>query len=109
MDTLGYFSKRGVEVKVISGDNPVTVSEIARKRELPCGKTGGRSNVENSGGSAEGSKKIDGVRQGDTGAETSSGAGIKRAGKDRGNDRRLANDILALERCRLQHCDGIRQ
>ena len=31
MDTFRYFSKRGVEVKVISGDNPVTVSEIAKK------------------------------------------------------------------------------
>ena len=39
----------GVEVKVISGDNPVTVSEIAKKRESACGKTGGRGNVENSG------------------------------------------------------------
>lgn len=33
MDTFRYFSKRGVEVKVISGDNPVTVSEIAKKAE----------------------------------------------------------------------------
>lgn len=31
MDTFTYFAKRGVEVKVISGDNPVTVSEIAKK------------------------------------------------------------------------------
>ena len=31
MDTFRYFSKRGVDVKVISGDNPVTVSEIAKK------------------------------------------------------------------------------
>lgn len=31
MDTFRYFSKRGVEVKVISGDNPITVSEIAKK------------------------------------------------------------------------------
>ena len=111
MDTFRYFSKRGVEVKVISGDNPVTVSEIAKKESgnPPCGKTGGRSNVENSGGSAEGSKKIHGVRQGDTGAETSSGAGIKRAGKDRGNDRRRRERYSCVKRCRLQHCDGIRQ
>ena len=31
MDTFRYFSKRGVEVKVISGDNPITVLEIAKK------------------------------------------------------------------------------
>ena len=31
MDTFSYFAKRGVDVKVISGDNPVTVSEIAKK------------------------------------------------------------------------------
>ena len=31
IDTFTYFAKRGVEVKVISGDNPVTVSEIAKK------------------------------------------------------------------------------
>lgn len=29
--TLDYFSKQGVEVKVISGDNPVTVSAVAKK------------------------------------------------------------------------------
>ena len=75
----------------------------------PCGKTGGCSNVENSGCSAEGSKKIHGVRQGDTGAETSSGAGIKRAGKDRGNDRRRRERYSCVKRCRLQHCDGVRQ
>lgn len=30
-DTIDYFKKNGVEVKVISGDNPVTVSEVARR------------------------------------------------------------------------------
>ena len=30
-DTFRYFTKQGVEVKVISGDNPVTVSEVAKQ------------------------------------------------------------------------------
>lgn len=30
-DTIRYFKDNGVEVKVISGDNPVTVSEVARR------------------------------------------------------------------------------
>lgn len=30
-ETFAYFSEQGVEVKVISGDNPVTVSEVAKK------------------------------------------------------------------------------
>ena len=30
-ETFQYFAEQGVEVKVISGDNPVTVSEIAKK------------------------------------------------------------------------------
>ncbi len=30
-DTIKYFKDNGVEVKVISGDNPVTVSEVARR------------------------------------------------------------------------------
>lgn len=30
-DTIQYFRDNGVEVKVISGDNPVTVSEVARR------------------------------------------------------------------------------
>ena len=30
-DTFRYFAEQGVEIKVISGDNPVTVSEIARQ------------------------------------------------------------------------------
>lgn len=30
-DTLRYFEKQGVDIKIISGDNPVTVSRIANK------------------------------------------------------------------------------
>ena len=30
-DTIKYFKQSGVQVKVISGDNPVTVSEVARR------------------------------------------------------------------------------
>lgn len=30
-DTIRYFKENGVEVKVISGDNPITVSEVARR------------------------------------------------------------------------------
>ena len=30
-DTIEYFKSNGVEVKVISGDNPVTVAEVARR------------------------------------------------------------------------------
>ena len=30
-DTFAYFAQQGVAVKVISGDNPVTVSEVARR------------------------------------------------------------------------------
>ena len=30
-ETFAYFEEQGVEVKVISGDNPVTVSEVAKK------------------------------------------------------------------------------
>lgn len=30
-DTLAYFEKQGVDIKIISGDNPVTVSRIARR------------------------------------------------------------------------------
>ncbi len=33
-NTFKYFAKQGVEIKVISGDNPVTVSEIARRAEI---------------------------------------------------------------------------
>ncbi|MCD8336121.1 MAG: cation-translocating P-type ATPase [Lachnospiraceae bacterium] len=30
-ETFSYFAEQGVEIKVISGDNPVTVSEVARE------------------------------------------------------------------------------
>lgn len=30
-DTFAYFANQGVEVKVISGDNPITVSEVAKE------------------------------------------------------------------------------
>ena len=33
-ETLDFFSKNDVEIKVISGDNPATVSEVARKLNL---------------------------------------------------------------------------
>ncbi|MBR4692795.1 MAG: HAD-IC family P-type ATPase [Oscillospiraceae bacterium] len=34
-DTFRYFAEQGVTVKVISGDNPVTVSEVARRAAIP--------------------------------------------------------------------------
>jgi cation-transporting ATPase E len=34
-ETFRYFREQGVAVKVISGDNPVTVSEVARRSEIP--------------------------------------------------------------------------
>jgi cation-transporting ATPase E len=34
-DTLAYFATQGVAVKVISGDNPVTVAAVARRVGLP--------------------------------------------------------------------------
>lgn len=30
-DTFSYFAKQGVDIKVISGDNPITVSEVAKR------------------------------------------------------------------------------
>lgn len=33
-DTLGYFAKQGVALKVISGDNPLTVSKVAERAGL---------------------------------------------------------------------------
>ncbi len=33
--TFAYFAEQGVQVKVISGDNPVTVSEVARRAGIP--------------------------------------------------------------------------
>ena len=34
-ETFGYFTSQGVEIKVISGDNHVTVSEVARRAGIP--------------------------------------------------------------------------
>jgi HAD ATPase, P-type, family IC len=34
-ETFHYFAQQGVEVKVISGDNPMTVSEVAKQAEIP--------------------------------------------------------------------------
>ncbi len=34
-DTFRYFTQQGVSVRVISGDNPVTVSEVARQAGIP--------------------------------------------------------------------------
>ena len=34
-DTFAYFAEQGVQVKVISGDNPVTVSQVARQAGIP--------------------------------------------------------------------------
>lgn len=33
-ETFKYFKEQGVEIKVISGDNPVTVSEVAKKASI---------------------------------------------------------------------------
>lgn len=34
-DTFAYFARQGVSVRVISGDNPMTVSEVARRAGIP--------------------------------------------------------------------------
>ena len=34
-DTFAFFARQGVAIKVISGDNPVTVSEVARRAGIP--------------------------------------------------------------------------
>ncbi len=34
-DTFRYFARQGVTVKVISGDNPITVAEVARRAGIP--------------------------------------------------------------------------
>ena len=34
-DTIAWFNNNDVEIKIISGDNPVTVSQIAKKVEVP--------------------------------------------------------------------------
>lgn len=33
-ETFAFFKKQGVEIKVISGDNPITVSEVAKRAEI---------------------------------------------------------------------------
>ena len=33
-DTFRYFAEQGVQIKVISGDNPVTVSEVAKQAQI---------------------------------------------------------------------------
>ncbi|MBR6034081.1 MAG: HAD-IC family P-type ATPase [Clostridia bacterium] len=35
-DTLKYFKEQGVEIKIISGDNPITVSNIAKRAGVEC-------------------------------------------------------------------------
>ena len=34
-ETFAYFAKQGVSVRVISGDNPITVSEVAKRAGIP--------------------------------------------------------------------------
>ena len=48
-DTLDYFASQGVDVKIISGDNPQTVGAIARRvgLELPDGRLRDARTVEN--------------------------------------------------------------
>jgi cation-transporting ATPase E len=41
-ETLAYFADQGVTIKVISGDNPVTVAAIARRVGLEVGDDGAR-------------------------------------------------------------------
>ena len=33
-ETFAFFKKQGVQIKVISGDNPITVSEVAKRAEI---------------------------------------------------------------------------
>lgn len=36
IETLAFFKREGVDIKVISGDNPLTVSAVARKAGIDC-------------------------------------------------------------------------
>ena len=56
-ETFAYFAEQGVEVKVISGDNPLTVSEVAKEAGideviagvLPDGKADAIKNLQRQG------------------------------------------------------------
>ena len=75
-DTLAFFDSQGVDLKVISGDDPVTVSAIAKKAGLKNARSLYRcNNNQNSGRNAACSCRVQCIRACNTTAEETDGTG----------------------------------
>ena len=78
MPTFAYFREQNVDIKVISGDNPVTVSKIAVKAGLEGGEHYVDANTlpEDFGGALQGSGELFCLRPRETGAKAENCTGI---------------------------------
>lgn len=108
--TFEYFKKQKVAIKVISGDNPKTVSEISEQ----AGIDGARNYVDASTLTTdaqveEALETKNGLRTRDS--EAKAGFRIRSAKKRayRRDDGRRRQRHFSDEGCGLQRCDGIRQ
>ena len=89
VETFSYFAERGVEIKVISGDNPGTVSEIAKKAGIAnAEKYMDASTLETKEAVYEAADQYTNIRQSNAAAKTAAGKGIKTKRKYGCYDRR---------------------
>ena len=106
-ETFAYFAEQGVEVKVISGDNPMTVSEVAKEAGIAnadeyvdATTLRTEEDVWNAGG------QIHRIWPGDAGPEAPVCPGPEGAGENGGHDRRRRQRCAGLKGRGLQRGYG---
>ena len=109
-ETFTYFAEQGVEVKVISGDNPLTVSRGGkrggnRRRRTICGCVHASYGRGDAGSSPEQCS----ISPCHSEPEAEICADIEGRRKDCGHDRRWCQRCAGLKRCGLQYRYGIRK
>ena len=106
-DTLKFFDSQEVDLKVISGDDPVTVSAIAKRAGLKNAESYvDATTLETEEDLEEAVSKYSVFRPSDTAAEKRNGTGSSETGTYRCHDRRWCQRCSCSQRSRLQYCHG---
>lgn len=106
-DTLKFFDSQEVDLKVISGDDPVTVSAIAKRAGLKNAESYvDATTLETEEDLEEAVSKYSVFGRVTPAAEKRNGTGSSETGTYRCHDRRWRQRCSCSQRSRLQYCHG---
>ncbi len=107
-ETFAYFARQGVDVKVISGDDPRVVSHVAAQAGIRgADQWVERGSPEKRPRVGKSRRPLHGIWPCNAGAKAQAGTRPAKAGTYSGHDRRWRKRRSGVERCRLRHCHGI--